>query len=694
MPPIDMSAALDQAVRSHQAGDLDAAGAAYRRILAADPRHPDATHLLGVLDLQRGRPDAALDAIARAVALDPRRAAFRNNLGVALRAAGRLDEAAAAYREAHRLDPDDPDALANLGVALHDLGRPAEARPHLEAALARDPDHVDALFNLANLLLTAGAAGQAVPLYRRARDRAPGRADVLNNLAVALQAAGRQAEALDAFAAAVAARPADAAARANLGEILAQQDRVEEAAEEFAAAARLRPGDHHWPVRIAALCPAVFPDAAALDRYRIGLEAVLDAHRAGLPLDAPAALAAGCRPPFNLDHHGRDCRALKAKFAALFRDAFPPAGPHPPPDPGPTRIGFLVTHPHEGMFLRSAGGLVDRLDPARFRVAVFGPARALPALRAALRRPDAEFVPLPDRLPEAAACVAAARCAVLYHWQVGSDPLNYFLPFARTAPVQCTSWGTHLTSGVPALDYYLSADLIEPPGAEAHYTEELVRLATLPTYQDPITRPDPPPRRAEFGLPEGMHLYACLQRLAKLHPDFDPLLAGILRRDPRGLVLLQEDHAPRATERLRARFAATMPDVAGRVLFLPRTPRPAYLRLLALADAALDPPHYGAGATAYDILGLGLPLVTLPGALHVGRYAAGCYRKLGLTGLLADSPGAYVELAARLGTDRDLRAAWSARIAAAAPALFEDREAVREHERFFADAAARAGAAP
>ena len=30
--------------------------------------------------------------------------------------------------------------------------------------------------------------------------------------------------------------------------------------------------------------------------------------------------------------------------------------------------------------------------------------------------------------------------------------MNYFLPFARLAPVQCTGWGSTITSGVPAVD--------------------------------------------------------------------------------------------------------------------------------------------------------------------------------------------------------------------------------------------------
>jgi len=680
-PSDDFAAAL----RLHQAGHRDQAEAAYRRILAAEPDHADALHLLGVLLHQRGRHDEALDLIGRALDRRPGRADYRNNLGVALKAAGRFDEAIAAYREALRLHPAYADARSNLGLALHLAGHPGRARDSFEAALRLDPAHVDALFNLANLLREAGDGAAAIPLYERALQAAPGRGDVANNLGNSLLDAGRTDAALAAYRRAVAAGPAAADAHANLGAALARLDRVEEAADALADAARLRPDLPHWPVRIAALCPAVFPSADAIDRYRTGLEAVLDAHRAGLRLDPAAAVAAGCCPPFGLAHHGRDDRAIKAKFAALFAANFPPRA-HAP-DGGPPRIGFVDSRPHESLFLRCTAGIIDRLDPARFRVTLFAPARGLPAVRAAIRRPDAEFIAIPERLPDAAEVIAAARCAVLYHWQVGSDPLNYFLPFARPAPVQCTSWGTHTTSGVPALDYYLSAELIEPPGSGAYYSEELVRLATLPTYQEPVPRPDRP-RRAEFGLPEGAHLYACLQRLAKLHPDTDPLLAGILRRDPEGLVLLLEDHAPRPAERLRARFAATMPDVAGRVAFLPRMPRAAYLRLLALAEVALDPPHYGAGATAYDILGLGLPLVTLPGARHVGRYAAGCYRKLGLPDLVADSPAAYVALAVRLGTDREYRAHAAGRVAAAAPALFEDAEAVREHERFFERAAA------
>ena len=686
-PPGDLDAAFDL----HRAGDLEAAAAAYGRILDAEPHHADALHLLGILEHQRGRHEAAVDLIDRAVARGRGRADFRNNLGVALKALGRLDEAIAAYHEALRLDPRYADARSNLGTALRLAGQPDRARASFEAALRLDPGHRDALYNLANLLREAGDPGRSVDLYRAALRRDPRHGDALKNLGAALLELGRDDEAIDCLRRAADLDPADADARDHLGTALAGRDRVEEAAEAFAAAARLGPADARWPIRIASLCPAVFPSAAAIDRYRAGLEAVLDAHRAGLRLDPTALAASGLHPPFQLAHHGRDDRVLKAKYAALFRDAFPRRDVAV--GAGVPRVGFVATHRREGIFLRCLAGIIDRLEAGRFEVVVFGSARGIDRLRAGIRRPDAEILAIPDRLPEAAGRIAAARCDLLYHWQIGSDALGYFLPFARPAPVQCTSWGTHTTSGVPAVDYYLASAWAEPPGGEARYSEALVRLAGPLTYQVRLPRPGPPATRAEFGLPEGAHLYMCLQRLEKFHPDFDPMLAGILRRDPRGLVVAPADPG---AGRLAGRFRATMPDVAGRVAFLPRLGFDAYLRLLSLADAALDPPHFGSGATAYDAFGLDLPLVTLPGPAHLNRYVLGCYGRMGLPDLVADSAECYAELAARLGTDRDYRAAVAGRIAAASPALFEDAAAVREHGRFFerAIATARAGAAP
>ena len=51
-----------------------------------------------------------------------------------------------------------------------------------------------------------------------------------------------------------------------------------------------------------------------------------------------------------------------------------------------------------------------------------------------------------------------------------------------------------MTTGVPAIDYYVSSTLVEVEEADAHYSETLVRLPSLLSYQHrprlvPIRRP-------------------------------------------------------------------------------------------------------------------------------------------------------------------------------------------------------------
>ncbi len=94
MPTPPASGLFADAVRHHQAGQAEQAGALYRRVLALAPRHADALHLSGLLAFDAGQHDRARELIGRAIRVDPGKAPFHLNLGhalAALRAAGRGD---------------------------------------------------------------------------------------------------------------------------------------------------------------------------------------------------------------------------------------------------------------------------------------------------------------------------------------------------------------------------------------------------------------------------------------------------------------------------------------------------------------------------------------------------------------------------------------------------------------------------
>src|SRR5262249_13058432 len=113
-------------------------------------------------------------------------------------------------------------------------------------------------------------------------------------------------------------------------------------------------------------------------------------------------------------------------------------------------------------------------------------------------------------------------------------------------------------------------------------------------------RPAPPigtPSRARFRLPDDATLYLCPQSLFKMHPDFDPILIQILRRDLRGRIVLIDGLSKEWSQLLLERITRRAPDIADRVVFLPRMSEAAFLDLLRIGDSILDPLHFGGGNT-------------------------------------------------------------------------------------------------
>ena len=432
--------------------------------------------------------------------------------------------------------------------------------------------------------------------------------------------------------------------------------------------------------------PQVGMTGAELAAARDWFEAELDRLLAAPPAIADP-LRAIHRTAFFLCYQGRNDRAANERLASLFLRASPglahraagldaraaPRGRKPV-------VGVVSAHlgRHSvGVWYRDLVRLLIETD--RFETVLFAYGGGVdPRLEAAAAARGA-FVALGPTLAEARASIEARRPHLLLYTDVGLHPFTYFLAFSRLAPVQALLVGHPCTSGIPSIDYFVSNRYQDGEGAQAHYSERLVRLPSIGVY---VARTDPPPApvsRAALGWERRNRYYVCPMMLQKLHPDFDAALAAILRRDPRGrLVLFADAKRPLWQRQLEQRFAAVMPDVAGRIAFRPFAPKQEFLSILLAADCVLDPFHFSGGVTTYAALSLGVPVVTLPGELFRSRMTAGMYAQAGIDDCVARSPEHYVELALACAADPGLRAGLRARLLAAAPALFETRRAVDE----------------
>ena len=242
------AAALNQAVAHHQAGRLDEAATLYRRIAQDAPGHFDATHLLGVIALQRGDLATAEQLISQALAVKPKDPAALNNLGTTLLRAKRLDEARGQFERAVRSQPAFVDAQSNLGNVLRQLGRIADAVAPLKRAYAGNAKSAEIANLLGASLLDTGDGRGAAAVFEASVKARPRDAQAWLHLAIASQVAGDGKRALEAADQSLALAPETARALGARAQALASLGDPAGARDAFAGGVRVAPKDavaHH-----------------------------------------------------------------------------------------------------------------------------------------------------------------------------------------------------------------------------------------------------------------------------------------------------------------------------------------------------------------------------------------------------------------------------------------------------------------
>ena len=195
----DFADVLQQAMRAHQADDLDTAERLYREVLQLRAAQPDALHYLGVLCHQRGRSAEALEWIGTALKITPRHPDAHNNLGNIHKECGRPAEAEACYRRALECSPGHHNALGNLAVVLELQERLDEAFEAYGALLAQAPQDARGHY-LMGLFLRShaqdiGHLEQSAECFRRAFALDERNLRALEALGVSLYALQRRDEA-------------------------------------------------------------------------------------------------------------------------------------------------------------------------------------------------------------------------------------------------------------------------------------------------------------------------------------------------------------------------------------------------------------------------------------------------------------------------------------------------------------------
>jgi predicted O-linked N-acetylglucosamine transferase (SPINDLY family) len=201
--------AMDLATQHHRAGRFADAEAIYRQVLALDPHHSDALHLLGLLAAQHAKPQLAVDLVGRAIAISSKVGAYYHTLGNALRQLQRIDEALVAYATAVELAPDSAEIWMDYALGHVAAKQPLQAAEVLRRAMSQIPDHPDLHNNLGFLLHNLGELDEAAAHLRKAVALHPDQPLYWSNLGTTRQDNGEIEEAVQAFRNGIDAAPED-----------------------------------------------------------------------------------------------------------------------------------------------------------------------------------------------------------------------------------------------------------------------------------------------------------------------------------------------------------------------------------------------------------------------------------------------------------------------------------------------------
>ena len=581
------------------------------------------------------------------------------------------------------------------GTAAAQAGRMAEGIVALRRAVELKPDFTEAHYNLGAAYRDVGNADAALAAYRCAAELVPKFADVHVDIAALLRDRRELEEAERSLRVALALKPNFPEALLELGNVHKNAGDWRAAVDDFRQAIALAPGfgRARWALAIAQL-PVLDDADTDRDERRQAFARELGVLEAWAASEPQAFEAVAVHQPFLLAYHevsNRDVLARYGRLCASLMQGWQRAAGLAAPKRGAAgariRVGIVSAHfSDHSVWLAFVRGWVQQLDRRRFELHLFHLSAKRDVETDLAISLATEFHDGKGGWENWARFIHASRMDFLLYPEIGMDPTTAKLASLRLAPVQATSWGQPQTSGLPTIDYYLSAEALEPPDAQAHYSEALELLPGTSCWLPHAADAAPGARQPAPDLPAAEVLLLCPGTPFKYAAAHDALLVEIARRVPGGKLVFfrsqPEALSLRLERRLRAAFERAGLGFERHVAFLPWQHPQAFQAILGAADLYLDTVGFSGFNTALQAVRCGLPVVTREGSFMRGRLASGMLRHIGLDELVATSDAGYVELAVALATDAGRRQNLRERLRGARERLFEDDAPVRALEAF------------
>jgi predicted O-linked N-acetylglucosamine transferase (SPINDLY family) len=242
---------------------------------------------------------------------------------------------------------------------------------------------------------------------------------------------------------------------------------------------------------------------------------------------------------------------------------------------------------------------------------------------------------------------------VIFFPDIGMTFESRILSLKKLANITVTSWLHPVTTGSPAIDYFLSGELMEKNDAQNSYTEKLIKLPGIGLYIDPSDYISTSIDEIKDRKKSQRFRIGIIQTPFKIHPRMDNIMAEIGKRIPDAefiFIELQKELDVKLISRIQDSFKKIGIDQR-KIKLVKRMEINSYKKFLKDIDISIDTLGWSGGNTTFDAFGAALPVLTVEGDQMRANHTAGMYKLLNLENYISICDEELIERAVNLSKD-------------------------------------------
>ena len=720
---------LQQAIQAFQSKNYERAESILNRVIKEAPKNLPALHILGLIKASQKKFKEAADLLGKAARLNPNDAAIEYNLAKALTDSGMVIESIAHHKKAVGLAPHNADAWMNYGRALSSLSQHESALQCFDRAVSINPNYADAHLNkglahkelkhfpdaiasfdmVINLIPESDQAwlnkgdifyrfkylDDALDAVDKAISFKPDSIEAHINRSAILCELKRFEEALESCNKVIELNPDNPLSYFNSGVILKELGQTADAKKSFTRAIEIKSDylNPRWAMPFLNI-PSIFPNIENLQELRAKFTKEFEELNQWLTTEKldGAHEVIGTAQPFYLAYQELNNKEILSKYGHLCNRIMDRwqnlinLKHVEKKDSGKIRLGIVSDHiRNHSVWHAIIKGWLQNLDKNKFEVYIFHLGSVVDEETHLAQTLVTSFIEQQDSLLGWATAICEKSIDVLIYPEIGMHQMTTQLASLRLAPVQIASWGHPETSGLPTVDYYLSAELFESVDSSAAYTENLIRLPNLGCSYSPLSIVSSEFEVKQLGVESNTPILLCPGSPFKYAPQHDWILVEIVKKLGKcKLVFFNQQDS--WTKILQGRLERVFQDAGlifnDCIVFIPWLEADKFYGLMKSANVYLDTIGFSGFNTVMQAMDCALPVVSKQGNFMRGRLGSGILRRMGIPELIANSDEEYIELVVRIANDDSYRNQMSKKIINQRNILYNDIEPIRALERF------------